>query len=86
MNNLQHDNWDKHLVELAHDAAKHLVGTCKTLADLGEEFENVENETAFCTTLDSLIFCCDCCGWWCDVDELKNETEQELCEDCNDNL
>lgn len=61
----------------------YLRGTCKsfeeglqdcnlTELDLGENYE---------ADLDSEIFLCEACGWWCDTDEM---TESQTCEDCND--
>jgi hypothetical protein len=32
---------------------------------------------------DMLAFECDCCGWWCSADELNNEGERNLCDDCH---
>lgn len=31
---------------------------------------------------DQYAFNCDGCGWWCDTEELNNETARNLCNDC----
>lgn len=32
--------------------------------------------------IDAAIFLCDSCGWWCEMDELNNDTGDEYCNDC----
>lgn len=33
--------------------------------------------------LDSQIFQCETCGWWCDICEMsENENDDWICEDC----
>jgi len=50
--------------DLGREAARLLLGTCKAVYDLGEEFEGAENDMAFCDALDDKVFCCTDCGWW----------------------
>lgn len=59
-------NYNQHLIALAEQAAEQLQGTCKSIPDLGEEFEDAANEQAFCNKLDELVFECQCCNWWCE--------------------
>lgn len=68
---------------LAETAAGELEGTCRTLHELGDEYEGAEDSTAFCARLDELVFCCVGCNWWCSQDEC-NETEggEWACDDC----
>lgn len=57
-----------------------LRGTCNFLAfacDIcGVDLDDLDYEK-----LDSEIFCCDTCGWWCDISELSTEVEHH-CSDC----
>lgn len=66
---------------MAHDAAERLQGTCKSLADLGPEFEAIEDNPKFCAELDQLVFCCDGCNWWCELNEMAEGADWK-CEDC----
>ena len=52
---------------MAEEAAKQLEGTCKRIAELGEEFEDLQNDSQFCARLDELIFECTQCDqdWIC---------------------
>lgn len=68
----------------ARDAANLLQGTCKSIHDLGEEFEALQDDQAFCDTLDSLVFCCKQCDWWHDISEIALTTANGfVCEDCD---
>lgn len=60
--------------EVAHD----LEGTCKNLAD--EATEDEMKSAVFTAELDRLVFECQSCGWWCNVEEEYNE--DGLCDDC----
>lgn len=41
--------------------------------------EHLQDDMDFLRELDSQIFYCDTCGWWCDLDELAKDSE---CQDC----
>lgn len=32
---------------------------------------------------DEIAFLCDGCNWYCSVDELHNESAEQLCDDCH---
>lgn len=51
-----------------------ITGTCEHL-DL-DDFTDEE-----LIILDSQIFQCETCGWWCPLEE---ETEDRICTDCNE--
>ena len=70
-------------VEMAEEAAKQLEGTCKSIADLGEEFEDLQNDSQFCARLDELIFECTQCNWWHEQDEMS-EDQDWICQECAD--
>lgn len=65
-----------------------LQGSCKSLDEAIEAITDgeigsqtaVTNEQELCDRLDNTIFCCDGCGWWCDIGE---ECGDRLCEDCS---
>lgn len=61
--------------------ADELIGTAKSLHDV---LEDNEDQSEIETRLSDKAFCCDCCGWWADVEELNNENEvfDELCDEC----
>lgn len=67
---------------LAERAAADLIGTCRTLHELGEEYEAAEDSTSFCARLDELAFCCNDCSWWCEQSECCEVGGEWLCEDC----
>ena len=51
----------------ANAIAEALCGSCDTLEEHTTEAER--NDEALLAELDSIVFCCDQCGWWCDVGE-----------------
>lgn len=61
--------------ELADD----LIGTCQMC--IPEEKLHGEGDLA---AFDALAFECDQCGWWFSTDELHNEGERNLCDDCHE--
>lgn len=68
-------------VQAAEDAANRLLGSCLSLHDLGSEYEELENNEAFCARLDELVFCCEGCAWWFEASDNKG-TDELMCEDC----
>lgn len=72
------------MTALADKAADDLVGTCRTLHELGEEYEEAENSTTFCARLDELVFCCVGCNWWCGQEECHDESGEWKCEECHE--
>lgn len=70
--------------EQAEVAADRLRGTAQSMADLGEEFEDLANDKVFCERLDELVFICNVCDWWCDISELSDNGDGELvCDECH---
>lgn len=54
-----------------------LRGTCDSFDDI-DDFSQAELEE-----LDGEIFCCDTCGWWCEISEAEaNDGGQDICGDC----
>lgn len=72
-----------HMRALAEQAAERLLGTCRSLHNLGQEFEAAQHYPAFAERLDDLVFCCSVCDWWCGHDEHhEDEGDQFVCTDC----
>lgn len=69
---------------LAEKAAAELEGTCRTLHELGDEYEDAEDSTAFCARLDELVFCCVSCNWWCGQEECNEVDGEWRCDDCTE--
>lgn len=74
------NNYNAHMTALAEQAAEQLQGTCKSIHDLGEEFEEAQNDKIFCERLDDLVFECEVCNWWCELSEMSDI--EMTCDDC----
>jgi len=57
-----------------------LQGSCEIIE--GGEYEHLLDNQEFCDLLDSLIFCCEVCDWWCEVSEKSGD--RPVCLDCED--
>jgi hypothetical protein len=53
---------------------------CENAALTASETQSIE----FASLCDDLYFCCDGCGWYCSTDELNNDTDESLCDECNE--
>lgn len=75
------------LTELAEKLAERLIGQCTVSLDealndaVGLDITTAPAELL--AAIDSRVFCCDGCSWYCSTDELMNETGRDLCDDCN---
>lgn len=61
----------------------YLEGSCMTIDEalntlFGIDFTELSLETL--EALDGEIFCCENCGWWCNVDEMSEE--DIVCNNC----
>ena len=68
--------------EMAEKAFDQLNGTCQSVANLGQEFEDLELNAEFCDRLDELGFCCESCGWWCEQSEMSEKHDDWICIEC----
>lgn len=73
--------------EIIENVIDDLRGTCSSLDKVldyyGSSFEELSLEN--CDQIDSEIFNCECCGWWCDISELSSKIDDALvCTDCED--
>lgn len=67
------------------EIASELQGSCHSLNEVLERnnMEGADNDAEFCASLDSLVFCCECCNWWCEVSEMADDGgAQGICFDC----
>lgn len=64
----------------AQEVIDALQGTCGSLSDHATDDEC--NDPAFCTEVDDQLFCCDACGWWCEIGEQSTDESAQICEDC----
>lgn len=64
--------------QLAHE----LIGTC----DSRDPQEELGDDSVLLAEFDMLAFCCDCCGWWCDMDEANDAPNGQgfVCDDCKE--
>jgi rubrerythrin len=64
---------------------EYLKGTCKSLFEACADFEFEEEEltTGQLAMIDGEIFCCEQCGWWCENSEMSEDSDEQICEDCN---
>lgn len=69
----------------AEKVAHELQGTADSLHGVLErfDFEGYDQFDEFCDRLDSIVFECTQCGWWCDVGETGNDVNgQWACVEC----
>ena len=71
--------------------ANYLRGTAGSIDGALEALEmpiryEVDMTYADCLMLDSKVFCCTICDWWCGADEHgENEGDDFVCAECVDN-
>lgn len=64
-----------------------LRGQCaRSLEDCLEEMgvDYLALDPADHAAIDERVFCCEGCAWWCEAEELNNETDRNLCDECNE--
>lgn len=65
--------------------AEKLRGTCDSLQFVLEANDMVgaDDDATFCAELDSLVFCCERCNWWCEQHEMADDIRGNwICEEC----
>jgi hypothetical protein len=65
--------------------AEALRGTCRSLQSVLEDndMDGADDDMNFCLALDSLVFCCEACEWWCEMSEMgEREDDRWICEEC----
>lgn len=59
-----------------------LMGSCKAIESCEDHDHLLDNEF-FCELLDSIIFNCETCNWWCEISEMGADGNQHgICRDC----
>lgn len=67
-----------------------LRGTCQSIEwalDACSLPEGLLNDTKFCRAIDERLFCCSECDWWCEIDEMADQDDDEVepvCDECYD--
>ncbi len=62
------------LLTAANEVAEKLIGTTDSLESALEfhDHEDLSEVPAFLELFDAMCFCCETCGWWCDIDEAND--------------
>jgi hypothetical protein len=70
------------------EVIEYLQGTCKTLQegiqDNYPEMDESELKPDDLEELDNEIFNCTFCGWWCEIFECNDRSNEQVCDDCVD--
>lgn len=66
-------------LERLHQCAAELEGSSQALESVLTEAEAADED--FLEDLDSYVFQCETCGWWCNEDE---RTDGDVCIDCKE--
>lgn len=66
--------------ERAMEIVEALTGTCKSIDDCIEDGEDAM-DAELVATIDTEIFECGTCGWWCKWSE-ESERTPDSCTDC----
>lgn len=59
-----------------------LLGTCQSLEKVSQDWEAGELSIDDLAYIESEIFLCDNCGWWCETCEAHDSWFGEVCDDC----
>lgn len=72
------------MMERIEEFVESLRGTCRSIDEacneFGMTFEDLTGEDL--EYIDNEIFCCEDCGWWCELCE-TSYTVENTCKDCN---
>lgn len=66
------------LVEELQGSCGTLQGACETQ---GFDYDDLTADD--CLQIDNEIFECTTCGWWCEVCEMSEDQDGQVCVDCN---
>ena len=77
------------MARLTEEQLQHLTGRLEgqcildadqVLEEMG--LEHLVEDVEVSEQIDGEVFCCNGCGWWSSTEELHNETDENLCEQC----
>lgn len=69
--------------EQISDLCEEVVGTTQFISDVlpdGIEMDDLSSEEL--SEIDGKIFICDECGWTCDIDEMADSDDEQICQEC----
>lgn len=72
--------------ERAQQIVADMTGTCMSVDHFLEDGEDA-NDPVLAEAIDSEIFCCSCCEWWCELNEAaldKDGDSKDCCTDCDE--
>lgn len=64
-----------------------LTGSCDSLHSVLNSYGFTDDDMTSekYLRLDEEIFCCDSCGWWCEInEEHENDNGDRVCDDCHE--
>ena len=66
---------------------QYLQGSCNSLDEgiqtiLGD-YDSTDLSPENCDQIDNEIFLCTGCGWWCEVSEMSEEDDEQVCVECH---
>ena len=83
---VEREGWNgppEQLVKVLDYVVERLRGQCQE--DLQRVLEKIGlfylETVEFCSAVDAEVFCCDTCGWWCEMDE-ESESSPGSCTNC----
>jgi hypothetical protein len=73
-------------IDLWNEIIYDLSGTCDSLeaALTRHNAEQLRDYMPFLEYLDNEIFLCDGCNWWCELSEMSETSDTDMCRDCDD--
>ena len=72
-------------MKTVEEIAEELRGTCKILTFVLEQndMDGMDNDSAFCSQLDAIVFLCECCEWWHEQSEMGDRNDDRwICQEC----
>lgn len=66
-------------IAVIEKVADELQGQCVLSLEDVIERDQLIFDTSDYAYLDTLIFQCECCDWWCEINEMVGD---QICEDC----
>ena len=69
-------------IDILNEIIRDLLGTCQILDAVAHEHGIDDLTTEDLLFIETEIFCCSNCGWWCEVCEAHDDNGDTLCDDC----
>lgn len=68
---------------ILQDIISDLVGTCGILDEVAKAHGIDDLTISDLAFIETEIFCCSSCGWWCEVCEGHEVDGETVCDDCH---